>query len=119
ILTTMCSDFQISTIYIMLYNDICIFTLDNHGTKYYPHSFPTRRSSDLFKVGTQPDLPGDAKGLDPAYFTFPKQLTQSVSRTAGEDRKSTRLNSSHLGISYAVFCLKKKTYTDLIEVYNF
>src|SRR5262245_62415053 len=27
----------------------------------------------------------------------------------GEDRKSTRLNSSHLGISYAVFCLKKKT----------
>src|SRR5947199_4525413 len=29
---------------------------------------------------------------------------------AGSDRKSTRLNSSHLGISYAVFCLKKKTY---------
>src|SRR5438045_4531076 len=27
------------------------------------------------------------------------------------DRKSTRLNSSHLGISYAVFCLKKKTTT--------
>src|SRR5262245_64858842 len=27
---------------------------------------------------------------------------------AAEDRKSTRLNSSHLGISYAVFCLKKK-----------
>src|SRR5258705_6127650 len=27
----------------------------------------------------------------------------------GKDRKSTRLNSSHLGISYAVFCLKKKT----------
>src|SRR5262245_62533121 len=26
------------------------------------------------------------------------------------DRKSTRLNSSHLGISYAVFCLKIKTY---------
>ena len=28
---------------------------------------------------------------------------------AETDRKSTRLNSSHLGISYAVFCLKKKT----------
>src|SRR3712207_8160881 len=27
---------------------------------------------------------------------------------AGEDRKSTRLNSSHANISYAVFCLKKK-----------
>src|SRR5947209_17349899 len=28
---------------------------------------------------------------------------------AGQDRKSTRLNSSHANISYAVFCLKKKT----------
>src|SRR3712207_7846248 len=28
----------------------------------------------------------------------------------GEDRKSTRLNSSHANISYAVFCLKKKKY---------
>src|SRR3712207_9330456 len=28
---------------------------------------------------------------------------------SGEDRKSTRLNSSHANISYAVFCLKKKT----------
>src|SRR2546426_5710451 len=32
-----------------------------------------------------------------------------VTRTALQDRKSTRLNSSHLVISYAVFCLKKKT----------
>src|SRR6516162_11416192 len=31
---------------------------------------------------------------------------------AGPDRKSTRLNSSHLVISYAVFCLKKKTKTN-------
>src|SRR5690625_6816339 len=30
-------------------------------------------------------------------------------RLDGEDRKSTRLNSSHVAISYAVFCLKKKT----------
>src|SRR5256885_3457131 len=31
-----------------------------------------------------------------------------VATTGGRDRKSTRLNSSHLVISYAVFCLKKK-----------
>src|SRR5438067_7402742 len=31
---------------------------------------------------------------------------------AFRDRKSTRLNSSHVSISYAVFCLKKKTYQD-------
>src|SRR5690606_40961079 len=32
--------------------------------------------------------------------------------TSPEDRKSTRLNSSHVKISYAVFCLKKKTHQD-------
>src|SRR5207302_10470340 len=32
-----------------------------------------------------------------------------VGRTTVEDRKSTRLNSSHVKISYAVFCLKKKS----------
>src|SRR5258705_6777810 len=31
-----------------------------------------------------------------------------------EDRKSTRLNSSHLGISYAVFCLKKKKHKEAV-----
>src|SRR5437899_13051559 len=35
-------------------------------------------------------------------------VTQVVPLRDDEDRKSTRLNSSHLGISYAVFCLKKK-----------
>src|SRR3712207_8957139 len=34
-----------------------------------------------------------------------------LARTLGLDRKSTRLNSSHANISYAVFCLKKKTPT--------
>src|SRR5258705_6873843 len=33
-----------------------------------------------------------------------------------EDRKSTRLNSSHLGISYAVFCLKKKKKKKVLVV---
>src|ERR1035441_115777 len=34
----------------------------------------------------------------------------------GPDRKSTRLNSSHLGISYAVFCLKKKQYEAILMI---
>src|SRR5262245_62302341 len=39
-----------------------------------------------------------------------------VRRRQREDRKSTRLNSSHLGISYAVFCLKKKKkHTSLVQ----
>src|SRR5471030_3368160 len=37
-------------------------------------------------------------------FDFPSLRAKELWR----DRKSTRLNSSHLGISYAVFCLKKK-----------
>src|SRR5947199_1613727 len=35
--------------------------------------------------------------------------TESITAKFDLDRKSTRLNSSHLGTSYAVFCLKKKT----------
>src|SRR5437899_6386987 len=37
-------------------------------------------------------------------------------RKPAGDRKSTRLNSSHLGISYAVFCLKKKIHWTLTNV---
>src|SRR5258705_5137738 len=35
-------------------------------------------------------------------------MVETIAQPLGGDRKSTRLNSSHLGISYAVFCLKKK-----------
>src|ERR1039458_10653783 len=38
----------------------------------------------------------------------PSQVSRSLKHAGNPDRKSTRLNSSHLGISYAVFCLKKK-----------
>src|SRR5690606_41757984 len=37
--------------------------------------------------------------------------TRRTSRRSGRDRKSTRLNSSHVKSSYAVFCLKKKNHT--------
>src|SRR3712207_7007806 len=40
------------------------------------------------------------------YEGFERAITERERR--GEDRKSTRLNSSHANISYAVFCLKKK-----------
>src|SRR3712207_8399866 len=51
---------------------------------------------------------GSILGLILAIFgTFALGVYLSRSR-AGRDRKSTRLNSSHANISYAVFCLKKK-----------
>src|SRR5207249_6040448 len=43
-----------------------------------------------------------------AYSYQPERGRQSVRSIGGTDRKSTRLNSSHVSISDAVFCLKKK-----------
>src|SRR5688500_19447034 len=72
-------------------------------------SFPTRRSSDLIKPQ---NLKLTARGqiilLD---FGLAKGQAGDISRvttSASIDRKSTRLNSSHLAISYAVFCLKER-----------
>src|SRR5436309_8131977 len=65
------------------------------------YSFPTRRSSDLRT--TSPAGPGrvvrEGGDRDPEGFAL------RVSIPA--DRKSTRLNSSHVKISYADFCMKK------------
>src|SRR5689334_23721628 len=44
----------------------------------------------------------------PPMATRPPTPRGSMSTTVEKDRKSTRLNSSHSSISYAVFCLKKK-----------
>src|ERR1039458_10540779 len=45
------------------------------------------------------------------YTAMVRKLCEAGIRQAYPDRKSTRLNSSHLGISYAVFCLKKQKHT--------
>src|SRR5258708_11941431 len=50
---------------------------------------------------------------DQKPHTFPA-VVEAVGEL-GADRKSTRLNSSHQIISYAVFCLKKKTYRVVID----
>src|SRR5438034_7200607 len=89
--------------------------------------FPSRRSSDLHRRGAveQPVV-----GL--ADVPAPREhVVEVVGLGRGEaagrpvrlralrlDRKSTRLNSSHTVISYAVFCLKKKnkdSTTDLLQ----
>src|SRR5437899_8807244 len=86
------------------------------------HSFPIRRSSDLDLTFTHEHLAtlGDTLALSHATMSFTELAADDLTfgatvlerflviETSAEDRKSTRLNSSHLGISYAVFCLKKK-----------
>src|SRR5438045_9754381 len=66
------------------------------------HSFPTRRSSDL-SGGTLPLAPGEPCARAPVQML---EHRRHPPESIELDRKSTRLNSSHLGSSYAVFCLK-------------
>src|SRR5206468_11170261 len=101
-----------------------------HGPPRALHSFPTRRSSDLVRIRMPRGelragrraagcaLRGEAADETDGE-TLTRQFCQcgSISRNSrvpsneirhvGQDRKSTRLNSSHDQISYAVFCLKK------------
>src|SRR5437762_7388181 len=78
-------------------------------SRYYPHphSYPTRRSSDL-TAASEGSLIFVMFGVILAqtgiFATSVTQMTPNITK----DRKSTRLNSSHRCISYAVFCLKKK-----------
>src|SRR5690554_7782291 len=51
-----------------------------------------------------------------AFKLAPSNLHNAA--PASQDRKSTRLNSSHVRISYAVFCLKKKKKNKKINIYK-
>src|SRR5207249_8251141 len=55
-------------------------------------------------ITTRPDFRPDPGALVVILDARPERITAALDR----DRKSTRLNSSHVSISYAVFCLKKK-----------
>src|SRR5699024_11949615 len=89
-------------------------------------SFPTRRSSDLGKISSMAELlplleqvvqagkqlliiAEDVEGEALSTLVVNKIRGTFTSVAVKADRKSTRLNSSHVSISYAVFCLKKKT----------
>src|ERR1039458_10124627 len=52
---------------------------------------------------------GDSLFLDCSVWRQAAENVAESLQRGMRDRKRTRLNSSHLGISYAVFCLKKKT----------
>src|SRR5690625_6927933 len=56
-----------------------------------------------------------ASGIHTLSISFKLWIEQGV--YGDEDRKSTRLNSSHVAISYAVFCLKKKKRTSTTSRY--
>src|SRR5438309_9201437 len=66
-------------------------------------------TTELYTLSLHDALPiWAAGGIDVARFFTVFAIMLLAGKFAGEDRKSTRLNSSHSSISYAVFCLKKK-----------
>src|SRR6266702_5585168 len=81
--------FFVASFYFLLF---FFFFNDTATTEIYTLSLTT-----LFRSRPRPD--GDAGG---------GRCAQRSACTRRRDRKSTRLNSSHVAISYAVFCLKKK-----------
>src|SRR5690606_41943288 len=100
----------------------CVFFC--HGDRRHPPSFPTRRSSDLIGMpGAEAyasvlnrlaEVGGTAQTGEAAYYAVSDApaLEQALLEI---DRKSTRLNSSHVKISYAVFCLKKNTQSHFLN----
>src|SRR5699024_12281318 len=107
VLTSACETSQ-ARIYI-----VCLVCSDDNRDL---HSFPTRRSSDLHsrlssglrrRHGTSPSPSTSDSSPPPGGARPGRRLPRP-----GSDRKSTRLNSSHVSISYAVFCLKKKKDSD-------
>src|SRR5438034_3077956 len=96
---------------------VLIFFLQSFLHPLSLHSFPTRRSSDLLTLAIIIVLPAHVSDKFTQRIALASRaaLPGSAPHRAcyaapheAPDRKSTRLNSSHTVISYAVFCLKKK-----------
>src|SRR5260221_1730579 len=85
------------------------FFNDTATTEIYTLSLHDALPICLQRVGEVLD---DDDGLGARVLELVHQLKDSGAKA---DRKSTRLNSSHTVISYAVFCLKKKTTKDHIR----
>src|SRR3712207_7646891 len=76
------------------------------------HYAGLREAVELVRAG-QGQVRDETRNLVNALRSSPKargRWGEQSLRNVLEDRKSTRLNSSHANISYAVFCLKKKKY---------
>src|SRR5690606_41700843 len=100
-------------IYILhvAYHLYSLFLFNHSATTQTYNLSPTRRSSDLkgVQVAGLVNATGDAEGLQIAgLMNKAGNANTQIAGLINVDRKSTRLNSSHVKISYAVFCLKKK-----------
>src|SRR2546426_4051406 len=74
----------------------------------FPYTTLFRSVSSGTGVYVLPFLQPGRYKVEVSHSGFKKYERPNIALGTSEDRKSTRLNSSHLVISYAVFCLKKK-----------
>src|SRR5207253_4460547 len=84
---------------------------DSHGPRIHPQRVTLARSPNTF-VDNSCGSVGKRCRMSVTIPSLGMNAVPMVSNPLGiadQDRKSTRLNSSHVAISYAVFCLKKKT----------
>src|SRR5947209_16282205 len=75
------------------------------------HYSPSLEATDHVKIQPRYNLFIGGEFVEPhskRWFETINPATEETLSEVAEDRKSTRLNSSHANISYAVFCLKKK-----------
>src|SRR5690606_39421048 len=89
--------------------ELCNITIKHDGFFYFLDSFQSHLSTHFAFVD-------QAFWFDRSFqWRVDNQSIEcfDVLKAAFQDRKSTRLNSSHVKISYAVFCLKKKNIVDL------
>src|SRR3712207_8678334 len=87
----------------------------------FPYTTLFRSEVDVLEDAERLALAGDRHaGQDPALGQGHDLAGLDVAQVgrADEDRKSTRLNSSHANISYAVFCLKKKKAQTRTTIHN-
>src|SRR5260221_5413085 len=75
--------------------------------------FNDTATTEIYTLSLHDALPISSPSISPsAPKAFPENTLPSSRASLARDRKSTRLNSSHTVISYAVFCLKKKSTSD-------
>src|SRR2546422_1317834 len=90
-----------------------------YTTLFRSHDYPRREIQLISTIGFLVGAEIEMARLEGENSQLSEQLeTRKVVERAKGDRKSTRLNSSHGYISYAVFCLKKKTKERPAKLYS-
>src|SRR5262245_66335403 len=111
------TDLAVRRVYFVIYRKNCDFS----NRSFF---FSDTAATEIYTLSLHDALPISAGGAVASAGGGEVAVARDVGAAVGAqgdsraDRKSTRLNSSHLGISYAVFCLKKKKTVKIMTYEN-